>query len=107
MSGKRYYSLSNLSRFIDSEADLDAAIHQLKIFAQSPAISYPQLIKTGATEQLISLLSHENTDISLDVVEVIEELTDEDILDETEDSEEGMRNLQAFVSTLVSLSSFK
>ncbi|TIB95392.1 DUF1716-domain-containing protein [Wallemia mellicola] len=90
-------------KFIDSEADLDAAIHQLKIFAQSPAISYPQLIKTGATEQLIGLLSHENTDISLDVVEVIEELTDEDILDETEDSEEGMSNLQAFVTALLEL----
>ena len=64
------------------------------------------MIKTGATEQLIGLLSHENTDISLDVVEVIEELTDEDILDETEDSEEGMRNLQAFVNALVSLRSF-
>ncbi|TIA84981.1 hypothetical protein E3P99_04097 [Wallemia hederae] len=90
-------------QFIDSEADLDGAIHQLKIFAQNPSMSYPQLINTGAVEQLVGLLAHDNTDISLDVVEVIEELTDEDILDAVEDAEHGRDHLNSFIDTLLQL----
>lgn len=90
-------------QFIDSEADLDGAIHQLKIFAQNPSISYPQLINTGTTEQLVGLLTHDNTDISLDVVEVLEELTDEDILDAVDDIDQGRIHLNLFVDTLLQL----
>lgn len=35
------------------------------------------------------MLSHENADIALDVVEVIHELTDEEVGNETEEVEEG------------------
>ncbi|TIA94733.1 hypothetical protein E3P94_04101 [Wallemia ichthyophaga] len=90
-------------QFIDSEADLDSALHQLKTFAQNPSISYPQLINTGATEHLVGLLSHDNTDISLDVVEVLEELTDEDILDAVDDVDQGRIHLNSFVDTILQL----
>ncbi|CAE6465415.1 unnamed protein product [Rhizoctonia solani] len=76
-------------KFIDSEADLDAAIKALLPLAQAPTIAYPELIKSGATTLLVGLLSHENMDIVIDVVEVIHEFTDEDVGGEDEDDEEN------------------
>ncbi|KZW04240.1 DUF1716-domain-containing protein [Exidia glandulosa HHB12029] len=66
------------AKFIDSEADLDSAIKALLPLAQAPARAYPELAKGGGAARLASLLSHENADIALDVVELIHELTDED-----------------------------
>ena len=67
------------ARFIDSEADLDSAIKGLLPLAQAPVLAYPELVRSGAVALLIGLLSHENADIVIDVVEVIHELTDEDV----------------------------
>ena len=94
-------------RFIDSEADLDLAIKALLPLAQSPVLAYPEIIRSGAIERLIGLLSHENVDIVIDVVEVIHEFTDEDVGNEQEDEEEeeGSREdalkqlIESFVST--------
>ncbi|KAG8721984.1 hypothetical protein FRC08_008080 [Ceratobasidium sp. 394] len=95
-------------KFIDSEADLDAAIKALLPLAQVPTVSYPELIKSGATTLLVGLLSHENMDIVIDVVEVIHEFTDEDVggEDEDDDDEEGETQkseeaLKALIEALV------
>ena len=77
-----------LYRFIDSEADLDLALKALLPLAQSPVLAYPELVRTGAVERLIGLLSHENMDIVIDVVEVINEFTDEDVGNDAEDEDE-------------------
>jgi beta-catenin-like protein 1 len=65
-------------KFIDSEADLDAAIKTLSILAEHPAL-YPDLARLGCAGSLVSLLAHENTDIAIDAVEIVDELTDEDV----------------------------
>lgn len=75
-------------RFIDSEADLDSAIKSLLPLAQLPLLSYPEIVKSGAVALLVGLLTHENVDIAIDVVEVFHELTDEDVGDEGNDDEE-------------------
>ncbi|KAF8655282.1 hypothetical protein AX16_003181 [Volvariella volvacea WC 439] len=95
------------TKFIDSEADLDVAIKSLLPLAQAPAISYPELIKAGTLSLLIGLLSHENADIVIDVVELIHELTDEDVGNVAEDEEEVQSSeevLRALVQKLVELS---
>ncbi|KAG9017953.1 hypothetical protein FRB90_012839 [Tulasnella sp. 427] len=83
------------SKFIDSEADLDAAIKSLFPLSQAPMLAYPELVKSGMVVKLVELLTHENVDIVIDVVELIKELTDEDVGneadDEEEDEEEGSR----------------
>ncbi|KAG7449155.1 DUF1716-domain-containing protein [Guyanagaster necrorhizus] len=76
------------TKFIDSEADLDSAIKSLLPLAQLPVLSYPEIVKSGAVALLVGLLSHENVDIVIDVVEVFHELTDEDVGDEGNDDEE-------------------
>jgi beta-catenin-like protein 1 len=89
-------------RFIDSEADLDASIKSLLPLAQVPHLSYPELIGTGALQQLVGLLTHENVDIVIDVVELIYEFTDEDsqIAGEASD-EEGTHGKEAELKYLV------
>ena len=76
------------ARFIDSEADLDTAIKALLPLAQVPKVAYPLLVSSGQLEALVGLLSHENADIALDVIELIHELTDEDVGEEDEDEDE-------------------
>jgi len=56
--------------------------------SQVPALAYPELVKSETISMLIGLLSHENIDIVIDVVELIHELTDEDVGGEDEDEEE-------------------
>lgn len=66
--------------FLASEADLDAEVRGLAALTSNCALFYPELVKLGAAE-LVGLLAHENVDISGAVVSVLEELTDEDVLD--------------------------
>jgi beta-catenin-like protein 1 len=91
------------ARFIDSEADLDAAIKALLPLAQVPKVAYPLIIGSGQLEVLIGLLSHENADIALDVIELIHELTDEDVGEEAEDEDEGEEDPEQREAALKSL----
>ncbi len=96
------------ARFIDSEVDLDAAIKALLPLAQVPEVAYPLLVSSGQLEVLVGLLSHENADIALDVIELIHELTDEDVGEETdnedeEDPEQREAALKSLINALVRL----
>ena len=94
------------ARFIDSEADLDTAIKALLPLAQVPNVAYSLLIGSGQLEALVGLLSHENADIALDVIELIHELTDEDVGEEDEDEEdpdEREAALKSLIGALVRL----
>ncbi|KAI1098768.1 DUF1716-domain-containing protein [Jackrogersella minutella] len=65
-------------KFISSEADLDTDIKALSILSEHPEL-YPEFAKLGSVASLVGLLAHENTDIAIDAVEIINELTDEDV----------------------------
>ena len=54
---------------------------------QNAAQNYPELIRAGTVSLLTNLLSHENTDIAIDVAEIVQELTDEDVGAEVDDLE--------------------
>ena len=61
-----------------SEADLDADIKALSILSEHPEL-YEDFAKLGCVASLVSLLSHDNTDIAIDAIEIINELSDEDV----------------------------
>ena len=61
-----------------SEADLDADIKALSILSEHPEL-YEEFAKLGCVASLVSLLAHENTDIAISAIEIIHELTDEDV----------------------------
>ncbi|CAG8541164.1 6682_t:CDS:10 [Paraglomus brasilianum] len=73
------------SKFMESEADLDEEIKRLKTLSEVPDL-YPYVVQLGAVPQIVSLLAHENTDIAIDVVELLNELTDEDVVAEHEEN---------------------
>ncbi|XP_006460303.1 hypothetical protein AGABI2DRAFT_220238 [Agaricus bisporus var. bisporus H97] len=90
------------TKFIDSEADLDIAIKGLLSLAQHPSLAYSELVKSGTLTLLIGLLTHENMDIVIDVVELIHELTDEDVdanerEEQTDETEGAVRILVEFL----------
>ncbi|KAG6001696.1 hypothetical protein E4U21_003898 [Claviceps maximensis] len=65
-------------KFIGSEADLDADIKGLSILTEHPEL-YDEFVKLGSVNSLVGLLAHENTDIAIDAMEILGELTDEDV----------------------------
>lgn len=66
------------SKFMASEADLDSEIKALSSLSEHPEL-YSEFAKIGCAASLVSLLAHENTDIAIDAIEIISELTDEDV----------------------------
>jgi beta-catenin-like protein 1 len=63
---------------MSSEADLHTEIQGLSILSEHPEL-YEEFAKMGCVGSLVSLLSHENTDIAIEVIQVLGELTDEDV----------------------------
>ncbi|CAB5394876.1 unnamed protein product [Rhizophagus irregularis] len=72
------------TKFMESEADLDEEIKHLLTLTEVPDL-YPQIVQLGAVDLIVSLLSHENTDITIDAIELLNELTDEDVVAEHEE----------------------
>ncbi|KAG0652818.1 Beta-catenin 1 [Hyphodiscus hymeniophilus] len=70
-------------KFMASEADLDADIKALSILAEHVEL-FGEFAKLGCVGSLVSLLAHENTDIAIDALEIVKELTDEDVEAEEE-----------------------
>lgn len=78
--------LDQPDKFVESEVDLDEEIKKLHALAAAPDL-YPELVRLNAVPSLLGLLTHENTDIAIDVVSLLSDLTDEDVIGETtEDS---------------------
>ena len=63
---------------MDSEADLDADLKSLSILSEHPEL-FKEFARLGCVQSLVSLLAHENTDIAIAAIEIISELTDEDV----------------------------
>eukprot|EP00884_Botryococcus_braunii_P022431 jgi/Botrbrau1/8872/Bobra.50_2s0028.1 len=76
-------------KFMESEVDLDEEVRRLQAIAGNPEL-YPELIRLNAVPPLLNLLSHDNADIAGDVIELLNELTDSDVV---EDSEEEAKEL--------------
>ncbi|KAF3154006.1 hypothetical protein TWF225_002366 [Orbilia oligospora] len=66
------------SKFMESEAELDVEVKNLAILAEHPEL-YEEFANMGCLGSLVGLLSHENTDIAIAVVQIIGELTDDEV----------------------------
>ncbi|XP_050228754.1 uncharacterized protein LOC126677975 [Mercurialis annua] len=73
-------------KFADSELELHQEIQKLKILAGGPEL-YPELVNLNAIPSILGLLSHDNTDVSVDVVQLLQDLTDEDVFDDIDTDE--------------------
>lgn len=74
------------TKFMDSEVELHTEIQELYAIAASPEL-YPVLVQAGAVPSLLGCLAHENTDISIAVIGLLQEMTEVDtISDELQDA---------------------
>ncbi|KAH9625791.1 hypothetical protein KSS87_006035 [Heliosperma pusillum] len=72
-------------KFADSEVELHEELLKLKLLAATPDL-YSEFVNLNAIPSVIGLLNHDNVDIAIDVVNLLQDLTDEDVLDDNEDS---------------------
>ncbi|GAA5967955.1 hypothetical protein JCM8115_006583 [Rhodotorula mucilaginosa] len=73
-------------KFVDSEFNLLETLRALFLLATKPALTYPLLLENSTPNTLADLLSHENIDVPVAVIEVLEELLDpEDLEDDAQD----------------------
>lgn len=66
------------TKFMASEADLDAEIKAWSLLSEHPEL-FPEFAQSGAAARLVELLAHENTDIAIGAIEIVSELLDEDV----------------------------
>ncbi len=71
-------------KFMESEVELHDSVQELRALATAPDL-YPMLVDLGCVPSFLGLLSHENTDVSVAVVDLVQELTDVDTLNESEE----------------------
>ncbi|VDM08731.1 unnamed protein product [Wuchereria bancrofti] len=72
------------AKFMESEIELNEAIQEMHALATQPDL-YELLVDHGATTTLLQLLAHENSDVVGAVINLLQELTDVDTLNEGED----------------------
>ena len=58
-------------KFMESEMELNDALGEMKAVATVPAL-YPVLVELGIVPSILGLLSHENTDIAVAVVDLLQ-----------------------------------
>uniref|UniRef100_A0A0R3RZL6 Beta-catenin-like protein 1 n=1 Tax=Elaeophora elaphi TaxID=1147741 RepID=A0A0R3RZL6_9BILA len=71
------------AKFMESEVELNEAIQEMHALATQPDL-YELLVDHGAAATLLQLLAHENSDIVAAVINLLQELTDVDTLNEGE-----------------------
>ncbi|KAL6285105.1 hypothetical protein ACE6H2_009495 [Prunus campanulata] len=72
-------------RFADSEVELHEDLQKLKVLAGAPDL-YPDLVSLNTVPSILNLLGHDNTDIAIDVVQLLQELTDDEVFDENDEA---------------------
>ncbi|XP_015278264.1 PREDICTED: beta-catenin-like protein 1 [Gekko japonicus] len=77
----------NPEKFMESELDLNDIIQEMHVIATMPDL-YHLLVELNAIHSLLGLLGHDNTDVSIAVVDLLQELTDIDTLHESEEGAE-------------------
>lgn len=76
-------------KFMESEVELHEIIQEMHAIATVPDL-YPIMVQLNTIPSLLELLSHENSDISVAVVDLLQELTDVDILNESAEGAEAL-----------------
>eukprot|EP00052_Salpingoeca_macrocollata_P014701 m.116015 g.116015 ORF g.116015 m.116015 type:complete len:563 (-) comp19420_c0_seq5:37-1725(-) len=79
-------------KFVDSEIEMHQAVQELHVVATAPQL-YSELVRLQTVKTLLSLLIHENTDVAMAVIGLLNEMTDVDIVEEEDEAEEAQRGL--------------
>lgn len=76
-------------KFMESELELHETLQEMRVLSTAPDY-YPLLVKLQVIPSLLELLAHDNSDIAVVTIELLQELTDVDILNESEEGAEAL-----------------
>merc|ERR1719348_310938 len=85
-------------KFMMSEMELHDGLRELQNVSTVPHM-YPIMVELNCVSTLLGLLSHDNTDIAVAAIDVIQELTDVDTMNESDEGAEAL--LQALFDNQV------
>lgn len=78
----------NPEKFMESEVELHDVLQELHVVATAPEL-YSIIIDLNSVSSLIGLLAHENTDVSIATVNLLQEMTDTDAGDANADADDA------------------
>lgn len=76
-------------KFMESELELNDEVQKLHVMATTPEY-YPILVETSTIQTILGLLSHDNSDISIAIIDLLQELSDEEAMTDSEEELEGL-----------------
>ena len=76
-------------KFMESELELNDEIQTLHVLATVPEY-YLILVETNTVQTLMGLLSHDNSDVAIAVIDLLQEMTDVDTVNESEEEAEKL-----------------
>ncbi|XP_067934543.1 beta-catenin-like protein 1 [Watersipora subatra] len=79
----------NPEKFVESEVELNEILQEMHVLATVPDY-FSIITELNTVQSLLHLLSHDNTDISIAAVDLLQELTEVDTLNENEDGAEAL-----------------
>ena len=83
-------------KFIDTESDLYEQVVAMQVMVNNPSL-IPEVLESNCTNLMVQLLEHENSDISLAVIEWFRDIFDPEVLEEVD--EHQVANIVARVKT--------
>lgn len=84
------------SKFMESEFELNQEIQNLHVVAAYPSL-YPIILSNNSLTSILGMITHENTDISIMTVSLLQEMIDADSLEEARDE------MIAFIESFIAL----
>ena len=93
-------------KFMESEIELNEELHKLHVISTVPEM-YNILIETNILQTLVGLLSHDNTDVAIAVVDLLLQLTDADPEDTDDDDDDednevgGVMKMEQLIDALL------
>jgi hypothetical protein len=76
----------DVAKFIDTESDLYEQVVAMQVIVNNPSL-IPEILESNCTNLMIQLLDHENSDISLAVIEWFRDVFDGEILEEVDEQQ--------------------
>ncbi|XP_033219184.1 beta-catenin-like protein 1 [Belonocnema kinseyi] len=76
-------------KFMESEIELHETIQELRQVSTTPDL-YPTMVELSLVPSLLELLAHENTDIAVGIVTLLQDLTDMEDREDTVDSVDSL-----------------
>ena len=74
------------AKFIDTESDLYEQVVAMQVMVNNPSL-IPDILENNCTNLMVQLLDHENSDISLAVIEWFRDIFDGEILEEVDEQQ--------------------